>query len=164
MLITQEINTACPSFTVQKPHWTQESLSREWTRRGLSELKCFKNAGVMLRDSLAQCQHQEILEKKERIQVQAQTLQTALQLTNTQIFHCPMGPAAAWVIPKAGERGSFLLCSVVPSCSSQKDPEGEITQPHTGRWRMCFKCNDLFCSLILCTSNKTKLQGQQVSF
>lgn len=54
--------------------------------------------------------------------MQAQILQTALQLTNTltdtQIFHCPMCPAAAGVIPKAGERGSFLLCSAVPSCFS----------------------------------------------
>lgn len=47
--------------------------------------KCFKNAGVKLRGSLAQFQHKEALVRKERIQVQAQTLQTELQLTEITV-------------------------------------------------------------------------------
>lgn len=151
-----------PSFTAQKLHWTQHSLPGEWKRRGL-QMGLFQNAGVKLRDSLAQFQHKESLVRKERIQVQAQTLQTALQLTNTQILHCPMGPAAAcWngII-------SPVLSHALMFPHAERSWEWDYTARHREmkqQLRMCIKCSDLFCSLILCTLNKTKLQGQQVSF
>lgn len=128
-------------YSLSQLYSAEAPLDSTLTAQGVKEnraaggFKCFKNAGVKLRDSLAQFQHKEALVRKERIQVQAQTLEPALQLTNTHIFHYP------WAQQQLGEMGFFLLCSAMPWCFlMQKDPESEITQPDIGRWSSSWEC------------------------
>ena len=143
---------------------------------GCRWFKCFEKAHIKPRDSLAYFQHKETLLRKEK--TSKWELKSYRQHYNplkpqsgnkTQTFHFPPGLATAWIITNAGEMGAFLVRSEAPSCFSCRmllrvrlhiqtwwDEAAVENVYQILRFR-------LFCSLIPCTSDKTMLQGQQVS-
>lgn len=177
MLSTQGISTACPSLTAWKSMGPHTHHPRNEGGESCRRCKCFKKAGVKLRDSLACFQYKEALLRKERTfkcklksyRQHCNPLKSRSR-NKTQTFHFPIGLATAWIVTNAGEMGAFLVCSEAPSCFSCRMLLR--VRLHIQTWRDEAAAENvhqilwfpLFYSLIPCISNKTKLQGQQVSF